>query len=147
MLSRAARSIFCACLIGFAAGCGGGEGSTPTAPSAAGVNFFVVFTPVGGTYSAQVSGQTYTAAGGFSVRLPAGTHEISGTFRGQGFGVGFVPGLSGGGVQSGSVQSLSGISPQVMPCSVLYSNLSTPTTERAFRVRINVTTNVNSVCQ
>lgn len=106
----------------------------------------VVFTPVSGTYTAQVGGQTFTAAGGFTLRLSTGMHEISGSFRGQGFGIGFGS-VGGGGAESGSVRSLAGPSPQVQACNVLYFNLETPNVQRDFRMQFRVTSNVGSTCQ
>ncbi|MBI3491558.1 MAG: hypothetical protein HY047_07250 [Acidobacteria bacterium] len=106
----------------------------------------VAFTSVGGTYTASLNGQTYTASGGFTVNLPIGTQQISGSFTGTGFGVGFTT-IGGGGVQSGSLRSISGPSPQVSSCQILYFNLDTPNVQRTFQLQFQVTSNVGSACQ
>lgn len=131
------------------ANCGGDGGSAPTTPDGGGgstVSVLVVLTPVGGTYTATLNNQTYTAAGGFSVSLRPGTHEIAGSFRGDGFGVGFAS-IGGGGAESGSLRSLSGPSPQVTACTAIYFNTGTTATLREFRLQFRVTTNVGSACQ
>lgn len=130
--------------------CGGEK--TPIAPSqpgGSGISTSVVFdNPAGGTYTAQLNGQTYTARGSFTVSLPQGTAIIDGTFNGPAFAVAFLrlqP--TGGGVLSGSVQSLAGPRPSVGQCRVIYDNFDTPNTSRNFRVQFTVTANVASACQ
>jgi hypothetical protein len=98
-------------------------------------------------FTAQINGQTYTAFGLHTVNLPVGTHVISGTFRGESFGVSFFRiSPTTGGAESGSVQNLQG-SGEVGPCRVLFINLDTPNVERTFRVQFRVTSNQNATCQ
>lgn len=132
----------CAALVS----CGGdGANGSPTGPPGSGaVTVLVVFTPVGGTYSATINNQTFTAAGGFSSALQPGTHEINGSFRAGGFGVGFGS-IGGGGAESGSLRSLAGPSPQANACNVLYGG--TGSTQQNFRVQFRVTANAGSACQ
>ncbi len=136
------------CLV--TASCGG---ESPTAPSPAPAprassttGVLVVFTPIVGTYTAQLNGQTYTASGGFTVNLPVGTHEVTGSFVGQGFGIGFSR-IGGTGVESSSIRSLTGPAPDILPCQILYLNFDTPNTRRNFRMQFRVTSNSNSACQ
>lgn len=105
-----------------------------------------MFTSVGGSYTAQLNGQTYTASGGFTVNLPVGTQEITGSFVGQGFGIGFSR-IGGTGAESGSLRSLAGPAPDVSACQILYLNFDTPNTRRSFRMQFRVTSNANSACQ
>ena len=129
------------------AGCGGdGSPTSPGGNNSANVSVIVVFTPVAATYSAVLNNQTYTAAGGFTIALRPGTHEITGSFRGQAFGVGFGS-IGGGGAESGSLRSIAGPSPQVTACSALYFNETTPTVQREFRLQFRVTGSVGSACQ
>jgi hypothetical protein len=109
----------------------------------------VVFVPLGGTYTAQLNNQTYTASGGFLVNLsPGTTYQVTGSFIGQGFSVAFTSvTLGGGGVQSGSVRSVSGPSGSVSSCQVDYFNINTPNTQRSFQVSFTVTSTVGSACQ
>ena len=132
----------------------GGDGS-PTSPSVGGGGgnqLYVVFTPanvgsVTGTYTAQLNNQTYTAAGGFPVSLAAGTYEISGSFTGGGFGIGFTRVL-GGGAESGSLRSITGPQPDTsQPCSLLYFNMNTPTVRRDFRMQFRVTDSTTTSCR
>jgi hypothetical protein len=127
--------------------CGGG--GAPTSPSSAGTfGTLVVFAPVGGTYTATLNNQTFTASGGFTVNLsPNSTYQITGSFVGGGLGIGFST-LGSGGVLSGSVRNISGPpSPDVSPCQVLYYNLDTPSVRRTFSVQIQTTSSVGSTCQ
>lgn len=132
-----------------AASCGGSSSpASPTETSSSAQSILVVFTPVGGTYTAQLNNQTYTAAGGFIVDLPVGMYQISGSFQGSGFGVGFAAvAIGAGGVQSGSLRSLSGPSPQVSPCTITYFNIDTPSVPRSFQLQFQVTASVGSACQ
>ncbi len=127
------------------AACGGSGSTTPTTSSST-PSFVVVFTAAGGTYTATLNNQTYTANGGFTVSLPAGTYQITGSFRGSVFGVGFGT-IAGGGVLSGSVRSVSGPAPTSTACGLIYDNFDTPTVQRSFQVQFQVTTSANSACQ
>lgn len=102
-----------------------------------------MFTPVTGTYSAQFQGQTYTAAGSFEFKLAPGTYTVTGSFTGTALGIGFV--ALDGGVQSGSLKSLSGPAPDVESCSVIY--FATGLQARTFQLQFMVTKNTGSVCQ
>jgi hypothetical protein len=127
------------------AACGGGS-SSPISPGTSGVTVLVVFTPAAGTYMATINNQTFTAAGGFTLTLPAGTHEISGSFRAAAFGIGFGS-VGGGGAETSSLRSLVGPSPSVSACQALYFNENTPTVNREFRLQFRVTASVGSACQ
>ena len=125
-------------------GCGGG--SSPTSPSSSAVPIVVYLVPAGGSYSATLQGQTYTASGAFNVSLAPGTYTITGTIQAQGLAVGFgILGLSGGGVQSGSARSLSGPAPLVESCKVSYFPATAGAT--AFSVQFTVTSSANAACQ
>ena len=149
MIRHRVKALALVLLCSVATACGGDDGSSPAAPSGGGVPVTISFggATTSATFSAQLNGQTYTALGLHSVTLPAGTHVISGSYRGISFGVNFIRTSGGGGVQSGSVQSLSGTGAGVLPCGVSYTNLDTPTVERAFRVQFTVTSNTGSACQ
>jgi hypothetical protein len=124
-------------------GCGS---NSPTSPgSGSSVAVLAVFTPVG-TYSATINGQTLSASGGFTLHLSPGTHEITGSFRGQALGIGFGS-AGGGGAETSSLRSLSGPSSQISACQALYFNDSTPTVQREFRLQFRVTANVGAACQ
>ena len=127
-------------------GCGG-DGS-PTSPSGSGVPVFLVFVSAG-SFNATLNGQTYSAQGGFNLSLAPGVYEISGTFApGQTFSVALraVSAPTQGGVQSGSVQSLTGPLLATFPCQVSYSSLGLAAPS-SFRVRFTVVTNPNAACQ
>ena len=136
-------------LVILASACGSDSPSSPTSSSSSGIAVLVVFAPVGGTYTAQLNNQTYTATGGFTVNLsPGTTYQVTGSFVGQGFGVAFSSlTLGGGGVQSGSVRSVSGPSAQVSSCQVVYTNLDSPNTQRSFQVSFTITSANGSACQ
>lgn len=132
-------------VLGAAALCGCG-GSSPTSPASSAVPIVVYLVPVGGSYSATLQGQTYTASGGFSVSLAPGIYTITGTIQAQGLAVGFgTLGGNAGGVQSGSPRSVSGPSPLVESCKVSYF----PSTVGAssFSVQFTLTSSANSACQ
>ena len=126
----------------------GGDGS-PTSPGGSSIPFFVVFTPLSGTtFSATLNGQTYSASGLFTVSLPPGAHEISGSFSASQFGITLgstSPQLAGGGVQSGSLQSLAGSVFVANPCRIIYNSESN--NQGNFRVRFAVVANPNAACQ
>jgi hypothetical protein len=130
--------------------CGGA--SSPLSPTssgapAGGVPIQVVLVSLEGPFSASLAGQTFTATGLFTVRLPIGTHEISGTFAGAAFGVEFgrAPGETRG-VLSGSLQTMSGPNAFVDQCRVSY--IPPPGGgQHSFRLRFTVTENHNSACQ
>jgi hypothetical protein len=127
------------------AACGGSDSTTVTSPTST-PSFLVVFSATGGTYTATLNNQTYTASGGFTVSLPAGTYQIAGSFRGSFFGVGFGT-IAGGGALSGSVRSISGPAPMATSCGLIYDNFDTPTVQRSFQIQFQVTTSANSACQ
>jgi hypothetical protein len=143
------RPALCGVLLGGAlalsTSCGGGGG--PTGPSAStDIQFLVaIAVSAGGSFSATLNNQTYTSAPGFQTALPAGVHEISGTYTGGTLIVGFAStSIGAAGVQSGSVQSVSGVVLGVQPCGAAYSE--GPGT-RSFRMRFTVGTNANSTCR
>jgi hypothetical protein len=130
-----------------ASACGDSTTGPSSSTSTGGVPILVVFTPVGGSYTASLNNQTFTAAGGFTVPLAPGTYTITGSFVGQGFGVGFATSGTGG-VVSGSVRHLSGPTDrQVKSCDILYFNIDTPSTRRSFQVQFQVSSNVGTACQ
>lgn len=138
------KCILCAALV-LLPSCGGG--GSPTGPNApTGISFLVAIAASGGgTFSATLNNQTYTAGPGFELSLPAGTYEMNGTYTGGTLLIGFATaGLTGGGVQSSSLQSLAGTVLFVQPCRAAYSEGSGT---RSFRVRFTVGTNANNTCR
>lgn len=128
-----------------ASACGGG--GSPTGPNApTGIPFLVAIAASGGgTFSATLNNQTYTVGPGFEVSLPTGTYEMNGTYTGGTLILGFATaGLTGGGVQSGSLQSLAGTVLFVQSCRAAYSEGGGP---RSFRVRFTVGTDANNACR
>lgn len=126
--------------------CGAGVGA-PTAPGGSNSIDFLVAIGVsaGGSYSAALNNQTYTAGNGFQASLTAGTYEMSGSYTGGTLIIGFgSTSFLGGGVQVGSVQSLSGVTLAVQPCGVIYSDGAGT---RSFRVRFTVGPNANGACR
>jgi hypothetical protein len=144
-----------ACVLFFGA-CGGGS-NTPTAPTASTSStpatstsstrqtFFMGFSATR-PFSATLAGQSYTAAGPFSISLEPGVYELAGSFSaGDNFAIAFLkPTLDGGGVQSGSLTSLSGPNLITTLCTAIYG-LTTST--QNFRLRFTVTSNANSTCR
>lgn len=140
---RLLRLAFAAVALAASSSCAGDSG---LGPDDAGVSFLVTFlVPSGGTYTATLNNTTYTATGGFPLTLPPGTYEISGSFTGGVFGLGFGT-TTGAGVESGSVRNLAGGDASVGSCGVNYVSL-TNTAMQQFRVQFRVTTNTGSVCQ
>jgi hypothetical protein len=137
-----------------AAGCGGGSGSTSVAgPSAVTIpttssraTVVVAFVTTNGTYTATLNNQTYSANGGFTVDLAPGTYQVTGSFRASYFGANFGT-VGAGGVQTGSVRSVSGPLPDARACSIIYDNSNTPSTQRSFQFQFVVTSSVGSACQ
>jgi len=122
----------------FIAGC---SMSQPATGSSASYNVNIIFTPVapGPTgFSAQLDGKTYSSAGVSTVNVTTGTHQITGTFTGSGFVVGFATIEAAGGVKSGTVLSVSGPSPTVSGCAVTYASADTPAAQHAFQVGFTV---------
>ncbi len=102
------NGILCVALV-LAASCG--AGGSPTGPNTpAGIPILVAIgVSAGGTFSATLNSQTYSAAPGFQMSLPVGTYELNGTYTRGTLLIGFAtPSLSGGGVRSSSLQSLAG---------------------------------------
>lgn len=138
------KAILCAA-IAVASSCG--SSGSPTGPDApTGIPFLVgISASGGGTFSATLNNQTYVVGPGFQVSLPAGTYEMNGTYARGALIVGFVTaGPTGGGVQSGSVQSVSGVVLRVQPCGIIYSEGSGT---RSFRVRFTVGTSAGGTCR
>jgi hypothetical protein len=129
-------------LLAFLFGLACASATGPMAPNPPPIDLVVVFTPVGdgSAYAARLGGQTYSTGGAFRVSLAAGTHRITGTFRGAGLGVGFQTLGSAGGVQSETVQSLAGPSPRTAACSVAYTDPDTSRVDRGFEVQFQVAT-------
>lgn len=137
------RQVIAALLLFLVTSCGG---SAPTSPGGqGGVPFLVaVGVSAGGTFSVTLNNETHTAGNGFQASLPAGTYELHGTYSGGTLIIGFgTTTPAGGGVQSGSVRSVSGIVLGVQPCGIAYSE----GIARAFRVRFTVGTNANNTCR
>lgn len=121
-------------------------GRSPTSPGgSSGIPFLVaVGVSGGGTFSATLNHQTYTAGHGFQASLPSGTYEMHGTYSGGTLIVGFASTTStGGGVQAGSVQAVSGVVLGVQPCGIAYSEGGA----RDFRVRFAVGTHASNTCR
>jgi hypothetical protein len=130
----------------FVVGCSNAGPSAAISPSP--VDAVIVFTPVGdgSAFTAQLNNKTYTLAGAVAVTLDPATYQITGSFHGAGFGVGFQTIGSTGGAQSGSPRSLTGPSPVVAPCGVTYSNSDTPSVDRAFQLQFQVTNDTRAAC-
>ena len=129
------------------AGCGSAQ--VPSAPLVSPIDIAIVFTPVGdgSSFSAQLNDQTYTKGGKSIATLTPGTHQITGSFHGSGFGVGFETlGAAGGGIRSGSPRSLAGPSLRTTVCAITYTNSDTPDVERNFQLLFEVTVDVGSAC-
>lgn len=132
----------------------GGSSSSPTAPTSPSnaitvyVYFQRIYSDPGESFTATLNGQTFTAYSVFTVQLPPGTHQISGSFVGGGLGVGLGGGVltPAGGVLSGSVRSLSGPGVSTQPCSILYFPDNISTARRTFQVQFEVTRSVGSAC-
>ena len=134
----------------FASVFGCGDDGSPAAPSSSsGVRLILSVASFGMPISLSVGGQTISNGGTHEIRLPAGTHTITGAFTPAGpvtlpqLGISFIghP-AGGGGVRSGSLRSLTGPVLQTNVCSVIYS-----TTElQNFSIQFEVTTDANSSC-
>ena len=130
------------------AGCGG-DGS-PTGPSGgSGVPLILSVPSFGMTISLSVGGQTISTSGTHEIRLPAGTHAITGSFIPTGavtlpqLAISFIGHPAGrGGARSGSLRSLTGPVLRTNPCSITYST----TEAQTFSFQFDVTTDTNSAC-
>jgi hypothetical protein len=119
-------------------------GSSPTEPSKGQPQVFVALT--GAPFTATVEGQTITADRTITVPMTPGIHEISGTFSSGVMIIAFAgASLGGGGVQSGSLVSVEGVSPLVQPCVAGWGDFTR--VSRTFRLRFTVTTNSLAACQ
>jgi hypothetical protein len=96
------------------------------------------FPRTGGTFRAELEKQTYTLPGASTAKLSSGKHQITGSFSGPTFMIGFATVDEAGGVQTGSVRAVTGPSPQVRPCAITYSNTSSPETRRDFQIEFTV---------
>jgi hypothetical protein len=131
-----------------------GDDGNPTSPGGdIPLTMFVQFTPAAMSVSLNVSGQAFSAAGQYEIRLPEGVQDVSGTLTstgqtGQTLVILFQRSLNApGGVQSGSVRSLSGPLLQTGDCAVAYTTGTTPsTTPQSFSFRFDVATGTNGVC-
>lgn len=137
-----------------APGCGG---TSPTSASSSGVPFTMTLSPLnsGIPFRVTLNGQSYTAEGSFSVRLPPGTHTLSGSYTapGQFFGEGVLIGfgmpmavVASGGVRSGSLQVMSGSVLDRSACHVVFGNF-VASGPQAFQLQFEVTTATASACQ
>ncbi len=86
--------------------------------------------------ASRLQGQTITAQGPYNFRLEPGTYEITGEMRTYVLSVDFSRVAGTGGVQAGSVRSLSGPAIDVSQCGVLYLTYSPPS---SVRVQFTVT--------
>jgi hypothetical protein len=122
----------------------GGNGSTPTQPSAQTVSVTVGLT--GAPFTATVEGRIISADGLYTVPMTPGTHEISGTFSSGLMVVAFAGAgtLANGGVRSGSLVSVEGLAPNVLPCGIGWGDFTRR--QFSFRVRFTVTTDTLSAC-
>jgi hypothetical protein len=123
----------------FVAACSMSDSST--GPSAS-YDVNIIFTPVAppndAGFSVQLDGKTYDASGVSTVSVSSGAHQMTGTYRGSGFVVGFATVDLGGGVKSGSVHSVSGPSPKEIACAVTYSSSDTANAQHAFQLAFTV---------
>lgn len=119
-----------------------GCADSPTAAQTR-VPVIIIFLASGAKFDASLDGRTYDEVGFYNVSLAAGSHEMTGSFDGTDFLVGFS-GFPGGGVTSGSVRSELGPNPAVGACNIEYS--TTASGDKAFRIRFSVATG-GTVCQ
>jgi hypothetical protein len=120
--------------------------SSPT-PGPSDYNVFIVFGPPDdGSFTAQMDNRTYDSGGASIARLSAGTHQMTGSFRGSSLSISFATVDTAGGVRTGTVASLAGPLPQVSSCGVTYSNTATPTVQRDFQLQFAVNDNGQRVC-
>jgi hypothetical protein len=131
-----------------------GDDGNPTSPDDdIPLTMFIQFSPAAMSVSLNVSGQAFSAAGQYEIRLPEGTHSVSGTMTptgqtGQTLVLLFqMSSAATGGVRPNSVQSASGPLLQTGSCAVAYTTGTTPsTTPRNFSFRFDVVTGTNGVC-
>ena len=134
-----------------ASACGGSSTTTSPTPTPT-PQPIVGFTIVGGTFTATLNNQTYTAAGSFPVTLSPGAYTITGSFRAQALYVVFLtPSLGGvgGGVVSGSVagSALSVSDQQKGNCGIAWFDYGATPTSHTFQVQFQVSSNASSTCQ
>src|SRR5262245_14237016 len=109
-------------------------------------HIIVGFTPAeGGSFTARINGQTFSSPGGWAVTLSSlgSTYEISGSFTGGSLGVTFAASTSTG-VQTGSVVSVQGPSPNITGCGVIY--VAPSTASQQFRIQFKSTAAASLVC-
>jgi hypothetical protein len=114
---------------------------------------FVQYSPAAMSVSLNVSGQSFSAAGQYEIRLPEGRHNVSGTITptgqpGQTLVILFqMSSDATGGVRSDSVQSSSGPLLQTGRCAVAYTTGTAPsTTAQSLSFRFDVVNDTNGVC-
>jgi hypothetical protein len=124
-------------------GCGG---TSPSAPSEVAKPQAILAFLGDGSFSATVdSATTIAAMGGHTLPLSPGVHEVSGTYSGRIFSIGFS-GI-GGGVQTGTIQNVAGPTPDISSCQIIWGDFSTWRSNVAFKVRFTVTNDKYLTCQ
>ena len=126
-----------------------GCGTTPS-PDSIPVQFLAV-PAVGGSFTLNLDGHTYTSPNLQTVVLGPGSYEVSGTVTGGAVGTQLVVGFTGGGtasgqggVKSGSIVSLTGPTPVISSCGIGY--FAETTGPHQYRFRIIVTTKAGEAC-
>jgi hypothetical protein len=114
---------------------------------------FIQYNPAAMSVSLNVSGQPFSAAGQYEIRLPEGRHNVSGTMTptgqpGQTLVILFqMSSGATGGVRSDSLQSSSGPLLQTGRCAVAYTTGAAPSTaSQSFSFGFDVATGTNGVC-
>jgi hypothetical protein len=97
-----------------------------------------------GPFSVNFQGQTIVAQGPYNFTLAPGTYELTGQMRTYVLSVDFSRVTGTGGVQAGSVRSLSGPAADVSQCGVLYLTYSPPSN---VRVQFIVTQSEGAACK
>jgi hypothetical protein len=95
-------------------------------------------------FSAEFDGDTIRSPGAYTVVLSPGTYEIKGSYSGGTLAIGFSS-FSAGGVEYGSVKSLSGPRAGVDPCQVTYSEVEN-TGPKPYRIEFRVTGDDLNAC-
>src|SRR5262245_57245723 len=109
-------------------------------------HIIVGFTPAaGGSFTARINGKTFSSPGGFAVTLSSlgAIHELNGSFTGGSLGVTFAASTSTG-VETGSVVSVQGPSPNISGCGVIY--VAPSTASQQFRIQFKSTAAASLVC-
>ena len=124
-------------------GCGG---TSPSGPSEVAKPQAILAFLGDGSFNATVdSATTIAAMGGHTISLSPGVHDVSGTYSGSMFTIGFS-GI-GGGVQTGTIQNLAGPTPDVRSCQIIWGDFSTWRSNVAFKVRFTITSDTYLTCQ